>query len=81
LRLTGSWNRRAPSGYKVVYVPFDTTTNLPSVDHPLDFLVGFHSGDDEMNVYGRPAGVAVAADGALLVADDTGGVIWRISVA
>lgn len=71
----GSWNRRPPSGYKVVFVPFadGTPTGLPR-----DVLTGFLS-EDEDDAYGRPVGVVVAADGALLVADDVGNVIWRVS--
>ena len=73
----GSWNRRPKSGYKVVFVPFaDGTPAGP----PRDILTGFLS-DDEAEAYGRPVGVAVAADGALLVADDVGDVIWRVSAS
>ena len=71
----GSWNRRPPSGYKVVFVPFADGT---PVGLPRDVLTGFLS-EDEENAYGRPVGVEVAADGALLVADDVGNVIWRVS--
>ena len=71
----GSWNRRPPSGYKVVFVPFADGT---PVGLPRDVLTGFLS-EDEEDAYGRPVGVEVAADGALLVADDVGNVIWRVS--
>ncbi|MEG3183892.1 sorbosone dehydrogenase family protein [Lysobacter erysipheiresistens] len=70
----GSWNRRPPSGYKVVFVPFDD--GMPS-GPPSDVLTGFVGEDG--NARGRPVGVAVAADGALLVADDVGNVVWRVA--
>ncbi len=44
-----------------------------------DFLTGFVADKDQSRVYGRPVGVAVAQDGALLVADDVSGVIWRVA--
>ena len=68
----GSWNRSPPSGYKVIFVPF--AAGKPS-GPAQDVLTGFREGDV---AYGRPAGAAVAADGAVLVADDVGTVIWRI---
>lgn len=70
----GSWNRKPRSGYKVIFVPFE---DGESAGMPLDVLTGFLSDDGEAR--GRPVGVAVAADGALLVADDVGNVIWRVS--
>ena len=72
----GSWNRRPPSGYKVIFVPF--ADGLPS-GPPQDVLTGFL--DDAGNARGRPVGVAVAADGAVLVADDVGNAVWRIAPA
>ncbi|MEP6825462.1 MAG: sorbosone dehydrogenase family protein [Ramlibacter sp.] len=72
----GSWNRKPRSGYKVVYVPF---TGGKPVDAPVDFLTGFVSSDGK--AYGRPVGVAMDGKGALLVADDVGNVIWRVSPA
>ncbi|HSM10794.1 MAG TPA: sorbosone dehydrogenase family protein [Lysobacter sp.] len=69
----GSWNRRPPSGYKVVFVPF--ADGQPS-GLAEDVLSGFLDGDG--NARGRPVGVAVAGDGALLVADDVGNVVWRV---
>jgi glucose/arabinose dehydrogenase len=71
----GSWNRQPRSGYKVIFVPF--TNGVPSGD-PVDVLTGFldeRDGDSR----GRPVGVAVDRQGALLVADDVGNVIWRVS--
>ncbi len=72
----GSWNRRPHSGYKVVFVPF--TSGKPS-GPPVDVLTGFLS--PEGKAYGRPVGVALDKRGALLVADDVGNVIWRVSAA
>lgn len=69
----GSWNRRPRAGYKVIFVPF--RNGEPSGD-PLDLVTGFVV-DDE--AYGRPVGVMIDQQGALLVADDVGGIIWRIS--
>jgi glucose/arabinose dehydrogenase len=70
----GSWNRKPRSGYKVIFVPF--TNGQPS-GTPKDVLTGFvkENGD----AMGRPVGVAIARDGALLVADDVGNAIWRVS--
>ena len=70
----GSWNRRPRSGYKVIYVPFES--GRPA-GMPVDILTGFVS--DDGNAYGRPVGVTVDRTGALLVADDVGNVIWRIT--
>lgn len=72
----GSWNRSSYVGYKVVYVPF--AGGKPS-GPPRDFLTGFFA--DDRRISGRPVGVAVARDGALLVADDVGGVIWRVAAS
>jgi len=72
----GSWNRRPSSGYRVIFVPF--TDGVPS-DQPVDVLTGFLSETGE--AYGRPVGVALDAGGALLVADDVGNVIWRVTTA
>lgn len=71
----GSWNRTAFSGYKVLFVPFKG--GRPS-GPPQDFLTGFLRNDGKTE-NGRPAGVAVDARGALLVADDVGGVVWRVA--
>ena len=70
----GSWNRRPHSGYKVIFVPF--VGGRPA-GLPIDVLGGFLS--DDGKAYGRPVGVAVDKRGALLVADDVGNVIWRVS--
>lgn len=70
----GSWNRRPPSGYKVIFVPFKD--GRPAGD-PEDILTGFLSADGK--AYGRPVGVAEDGAGALLVADDVGNTIWRVA--
>lgn len=72
----GSWNRANFSGYKVLFIPFDENGNP---QQPEDFLTGFIADDDASEVYGRPVGVATLPDGSLLVNDDDGNVIWRIS--
>ena len=72
----GSWNRKQRSGYRVIFVPFDQ--GRPS-GSPEDFLTGFLSEDGA--AYGRPVGVAVDRKGAVLVADDVGNVVWRVSPA
>ena len=72
----GSWNRSTLSGYKVVFVPF--VDGRPS-GAPRDILSGFLA-PDEKESYGRPVGVTIGPDGAsLLVADDVGDVIWRVT--
>jgi glucose/arabinose dehydrogenase len=72
----GSWNRIPLSGYKVVFVPF--AGGKPS-GAPADVLTGFLNGLNEAQ--GRPAGVAFDRSGALLVADDVGNVVWRVTPA
>ncbi|MEA3044640.1 MAG: hypothetical protein QOH47_2478 [Sphingomonadales bacterium] len=71
--LHGSWNRRPFSGYKVVFVPFDGGR---PVGQPIDVLTGFLG--PRNRAMGRPVGVAVGRDGALLVADDVGNAVWRV---
>ncbi|BBE72689.1 PQQ-dependent sugar dehydrogenase [Oharaeibacter diazotrophicus] len=73
----GSWNRSKLSGYRVIFVPFEN--GKPSGDIRV-LLDGFLSAD-EREAYGRPVGVALTADGALLVADDVGDAVWRVSAA
>jgi glucose/arabinose dehydrogenase len=72
----GSWNRRPRSGYKVVFVRF--AEGRP-VGQPIDVLTGFLNSDG--SAQGRPVGVAIDRTGALLVADDVGNSIWRVTVA
>ncbi|GAB3012547.1 sorbosone dehydrogenase family protein [Cyclobacterium sediminis] len=71
----GSWNREQLSGYKVIFIPFDN--GKPK--KPIDFLTGFIANEDGTEVYGRPVCVAVAPDGSLLINDDDGGLIWKVS--
>jgi glucose/arabinose dehydrogenase len=71
----GSWNRKPHSGYKVIFVPF--AAGQPVDGQPIDVLSGFLS--DDGRAFGRPVGVALDTRGALLVADDVGNVIWRVS--
>ncbi len=70
----GSWNRKPRAGYKVAFVPF--ADGRPS-GQPVDILTGFVDADGQAR--GRPVGVAVAKDGALLVADDVGDTVWRVA--
>jgi glucose/arabinose dehydrogenase len=70
----GSWNRKPRSGYKVIFVPFRDGKPLGD---PVDVLTGFVKENGE--AMGRPVGVAVDKQGALLVADDVGNAIWRVT--
>jgi len=72
----GSWNRKPHSGYKVIFVPFEG--GQPK-GQPVDVLTGFLDKDE--NAMGRPVGVVVDQQGALLVADDVGNKVWRVSAA
>jgi glucose/arabinose dehydrogenase len=72
----GSWNRKPHSGYKLIYVPF--AGGMPS-GPPQDLVTGFLSKDEK--AYGRPVGVAVDKAGAILLADDVGNIVWRITPA
>jgi glucose/arabinose dehydrogenase len=71
----GSWNRKPRSGYKVIFVPF---ANGKPAGEAKDVLTGFVKDDDAL---GRPVGVAIDRKGALLVADDVGNTIWRVTPA
>jgi glucose/arabinose dehydrogenase len=71
----GSWNRSTLSGYKVIFVPF--ASGRPT-GPPRDILTGFLAPDERAS-YGRPVGVAIGPDGSVLVADDVGDVIWRVT--
>lgn len=70
----GSWNRKTPVGYKVVFVPF---RNGAPAGEPVDFVTGFRGDDGKTR--GRPVGVVVDPRGALLVADDLSNTIWRVT--
>ena len=74
--LHGSWNRDPMSGYSVVFVPFADARPSGPIETVLDGFV-----NAEGDAQGRPVGVAMAGDGALLVADDVGNAIWRLSAA
>jgi glucose/arabinose dehydrogenase len=70
----GSWNRRPPSGYKVIFIPFQD--GRPA-GRPVDVLTGFLDGDGD--ALGRPVSVALDGRGGLLVVDDVGGTVWRVT--
>jgi glucose/arabinose dehydrogenase len=72
----GSWNRRPHSGYRLIFVPF--AAGRPS-GPPIEVLTGFLNSDHEAR--GRPVGIALAPDGSLLVADDVGNCIWRLTAS
>ena len=72
----GSWDRKPLNGYKVVFVPF--AGGRPS-GKAQDVVTGFLTGDGK--THGRPVGLAVDSHGGLLVADDAGGVVWRVTAA
>ncbi|WP_150303180.1 PQQ-dependent sugar dehydrogenase [Pseudomonas saliphila] len=72
----GSWNRKDPVGYKVIFVPF--SDGRPSGE-PIDFVTGFR--DDDGKTRGRPVGVTVDPRGALIVADDLSNTVWRVVLA
>jgi glucose/arabinose dehydrogenase len=72
----GSWNRKPHSGYKVIFVPF---RNGRPAGEAVEVLTGFLSADGK--AYGRPVGVAIDKRGALLVADDVGNAVWRVTAA
>jgi glucose/arabinose dehydrogenase len=74
----GSWNRSNFVGYKVAFVRFDNGKPIGPLE---DFLTGFIANEKTSEVYGRPVGVTLLADGSLLVADDWGGRLWRITAA
>jgi glucose/arabinose dehydrogenase len=71
----GSWNRAKRTGYKVIRVVLDGS-GAPTGDYE-NFLTGFVV--DDSTVWGRPVGVAVAQDGALLVSEDGNGTVWRVT--
>ncbi|HEX7876761.1 MAG TPA: sorbosone dehydrogenase family protein [Sphingobium sp.] len=76
--LHGSWNRKPAAGYKVVFVPFNSDGEV-SKAKPIDVLTGFL--DDQGDARGRPVDVTADAKGALLVTDDVGGIVWRVTSA
>jgi glucose/arabinose dehydrogenase len=70
----GSWNRKPSSGYGVLFVPFSAGKPF---GEPIDVLTDFVSKDGE--AFGRPVGVALDKQSALLVADDVGNIVWRVT--
>ena len=72
----GSWNRKPHSGYKVIFVPF---ADGKPTGMPMDVLTGFLNADEK--AMGRPVGVVIDQQGGLLVADDVGNKVWRVSAA
>lgn len=72
----GSWNRKPLSGYKVIFVPFKQGN---PTGEPIDVLTGFIN--DKSEAKGRPVGVLIDQDGGLLVADDVGNKVWRVTTA
>ena len=72
----GSWNRSKMVGYKVAFVRFENGKPAGPLE---DILTGFIASEEKFEAYGRPVGVTVWTDGSLLVADDSGGKIWRVS--
>jgi glucose/arabinose dehydrogenase len=75
--LHGSWNRKPMTGYKVVFIPFGANGYPLKDAKPVDLLTGFLTEDQRTR--GRPAGLALDKTGALLVADDVGNRVWRVS--
>jgi glucose/arabinose dehydrogenase len=72
----GSWNRSNMVGYKVAFVRFENGMPVGSI---VDFLTGFIANEKKFEAYGRPVGVTLWTDGSLLVADDSGKKVWRVS--
>jgi glucose/arabinose dehydrogenase len=70
----GSWNRTELNGYRVVFIRF---AGGRPVGRPINFVTGFL--DPDGNARGRPVGVAVDRTGALIVADDVGNTVWRVT--
>ncbi|MGH9673199.1 MAG: PQQ-dependent sugar dehydrogenase [Bryobacteraceae bacterium] len=76
LALHGSWNRSQRVGYSVVFVPF---RNGKPADQPRNFLTGWMLAPDKQEVWGRPVGLLQLPDGSVLLTDDGGNKVWRIS--
>ena len=72
----GSWNRSKMVGFKVAFVPFANGKPAGPIE---DILTGFIADESKFEAYGRPVGVTFAPDGSLLVADDSGGKVWRVT--
>jgi glucose/arabinose dehydrogenase len=78
LALHGSWNRSKANGYKIVFVPFQNGRPGAIEDFMTGFVVNDGSNGQPITRWGRPAGIAITPDGALLVSDDAGNRIWRV---
>ena len=74
--LHGSWNRSRRTGYKVITIPFKDGQPAGGYD---DFVAGWSPSETSRSVWGRPVGLLVLADGSLLISDDGGGKIWRVT--
>ena len=73
----GSWDREPLNGYQVIFVPF---SNGRPLGKPVSVVTGFLA-NDHKTVHGRPVGVTLDKTGALLIADDVGNTVWRVSAA
>ena len=76
--LHGSWNREPRTGYKVIRIKFKNGKPVGGYD---DFVIGWMLGEDKAEVWGRPVGVLVLRDGSMLISDDGGHKIWRVTYA
>ena len=79
--LHGSWNRSVAAGYRVIFFPMNNGRPGPIEDFTSGFLASDGSNGTPITPWGRPVGVTVARDGALLISDDTGNKIWKVSAA
>jgi len=79
--LHGSWNRSVASGYRVVFFPMVNGKAGPIEDFLTGFLASTGEGNTQIQQWGRPVGVTTSRDGALLVSDDSGNRIWKISAS
>ncbi len=73
--LHGSWNKKNPDGYKIIYVHFENGQPVSTKD----FLTGFISKDGKTR-FGRPAGLAISSKSNLYISDDANGIIYKVSV-
>jgi glucose/arabinose dehydrogenase len=76
--LHGSWNRTSRTGYKIIRIKFKNGTPVGGYD---DFVTGWMLGEDKPEVWGRPVGLLVLKDGSMLITDDGGNKIWRVTYA
>ncbi|CAF0777196.1 unnamed protein product [Adineta steineri] len=73
----GSWNKNAGTGYKIVFIPFDSHTNRP-IGYYEDFVTGFLTNPEGPDTFGTPVGLLVLKDGSLLFTDDGNGMIYQV---